>query len=105
MNLFFYYKSIFMLIVAHHQIQDSEKFWSAAKAVTENLPIGFKLHSVFPSTDMTIGTCLWEGPSVMAIQEFLDDNVGSISKNFCYEVNQQASIGLPQMGMETAVSN
>jgi len=94
-----------MLVIAHHHIQDTEKFWSAAKAVTESLPPGFKLHSVFPSMDMQVGTCLWEGPSVMAIQEFLDGNVGSISKNFCYEVNQQASIGLPKMEMEAAVNN
>ena len=94
-----------MLIIAHHHIQDAEKFWSAAKAVTESLPPGFKLHSVFPSADMQVGTCLWVAPSVMAIQTFLDDNVGSISKNFCYEVNQQASIGLPKMEMEEAVNN
>jgi hypothetical protein len=94
-----------MLVIARHDIQDAEKFWSAAKAVTDSLPPGFKLHSVFPSADMQEGTCLWEGPSVTAIQTFLDDNVGSISKNFCYEVNQQASIGLPKMEMEAAVNN
>ena len=94
-----------MFVIAHHHIQDTEKFWSAAKAVTESLPSGFKLHSVFPSTDMTIGTCLWEAPSAMAVQEFLDNNVGNVSKNFCYEVNEQASMGLPKMEMEAAIHN
>ena len=94
-----------MLIVAHHNVQDPEKFWSSAKAVADNLPEGLKLHSVFPSMDMKNGTCLWEGPSVMDVQKFLDDNVGDISKNFCYEVNEQASIGLPNMAMEAAANN
>ena len=94
-----------MLVIAHHNIQDPEKFWSEAKAVTTSLPPGLKLHSVFPSMDMKTGTCLWEGPSVTDVQKFLDDNVGSVSKNFCYEVNQQASMGLPKMTMEAAADN
>lgn len=91
-----------MLIIAHHNIQDTEKFWSAAQTITSVLPSHLKLHSVFPSTDLKTGTCIWEAPSVMEVQKFLDDNVGSISKNFCYEVNQAASIGLPKIAMEAA---
>jgi hypothetical protein len=37
---------------------------------------------------------------VKEVQKFLDENVGSISENFCYEVNQQDSIGLPLKAME-----
>jgi hypothetical protein len=54
--------------------------------------------------NMKIGTCLWEAPSVGAIHDFLDENVGSFSKNFYYEVNHQAAIGLPKSTME-AVDN
>jgi hypothetical protein len=94
-----------MLVIAQHNIQDTEKFWSSAKEVATSLPPGIKLHSVFPSMDMKIGTCLWEAPSVEDVQEFLDKNVGDVSKNFCYEVNQQASMGAPQTAMETAAAN
>ena len=90
-----------MLVIAHHQIHDTEKFWSTANAIGENLPYGFKLHVVYPSMDMKIGTCLWEAPSVGAIHEFLDENVGSFSKNFYYEVNHKASIGLPKLTVES----
>ncbi len=89
-----------MLVIAHHNIQDTEKFWAAAQAITTGLPPYLRLHSVYPSMDKKTGTCIWEAASVMDVQKFLDDNVGSISKNFCYEVNQQASMGLPQMAME-----
>jgi hypothetical protein len=94
-----------MLIIAQHNIQDPEKFWSSAKEVTNNLPAGMKLHSVFPSMDMKTGTCIWEAPTVTEVQEFLDNNVGNVSKNFCYEINQEASIGLPKVAMEAAVNN
>ncbi|MDQ6756893.1 MAG: hypothetical protein M3004_08150 [Bacteroidota bacterium] len=92
-----------MLVIAHHDIQDSEKFWGAAKDIGSMLPSGFKLHSVFPSTDMKAGTCVWEAPSVNDVQKFLDDNVGSVSKNTCYEVNESAAMGAPATAMEAAV--
>ncbi|HMK04065.1 MAG TPA: hypothetical protein VK489_07740 [Ferruginibacter sp.] len=38
------------------------------------------------------------------IQKLIDDNVGDISKTFCYEVNQPFSMGLPQAAM-VATSN
>lgn len=86
-----------MLVVAHHSIQDPEKFWSQAKQITSVLPKHLKLHSVFPSKDMRSGTCLWEADSAANVQRFLDENVGEISKNFCYEVDESASIGLPEV--------
>jgi hypothetical protein len=104
LDLFFTLKSIPMLVIAHHHIQDTEKFWSAAKVVGENLPFGFKLHLVYPSMNMKISTCLWEAPSVGSVQEFLDENVGSVSKNFCYIVNQKASIGLPTLTMDAVIN-
>lgn len=89
-----------MLVIAQHKINDPEKFWSMAESITTTLPLYLKLHSVFPSMDKKSGTCIWEAASVNDVQKFLDENVGSISENFCYEVNQQASIGLPQKAME-----
>ena len=89
-----------MLVIAHLNIQDTEKFWAAPQPISSTLPPYLKLHSVYPSQDKKTGTCIWESASVMDVQKFLDDNVGSISTNFCYEVNQQASMGLPLMAME-----
>ena len=90
-----------MLVIAHHQIQDTEKFWSITNNIGENLPFGFKLHRVYPSMNMKIGTCLWEAPSVGAIHDFIDENVGRFSKNFYYKVNHQGAVGLPKSTMET----
>jgi hypothetical protein len=87
-----------MLVIAHHDIQDAEKFWAGAKEMT--LPSHLKIHSVFPSTDLMTGTCVWEAPSANDVQKFLDENVGSISKNTCYEVNEAAAMGTPKTAME-----
>ncbi len=89
-----------MLVIAHHNIQDPQTFWSKAESITSSMPANLKLHSVFPSKDMKTGTCVWEAPSVNDVQKFLDDNVGNVSKNFCYEVDEATSMGLPKMAME-----
>ena len=91
-----------MLVIAHHDIQDPEKFWSSAQQLTASMPSGLKLHSVYPSADMKTGTCVWEGPSAAEVQKFIDDGVGSISKNTCYEVNEAAAMGTPKMAEAAA---
>ena len=89
-----------MLVIAHHDIQDPETFWAAAQSIGSSMPSNLKLHSVFPSTDMKTGTCVWEAPSVHDVQKFVDDSVGNVSKNSFYEVNDAAAIGAPVKAME-----
>lgn len=91
-----------MLVVAHHNIQNPQQFWSQAKQITSVLPKNLKLHLVIPSKDMRTGTCLWEADSAVNVQRFLDENVGEISKNFCYEVNEADSVGLPNVLQEAS---
>ena len=93
-----------MLIIAQHKINDPEKFWSAVQAVGSILPPYLKLYSVFPSMDNKQSTCVWEAACVHDVQQFLDEQVGNWSENFCYEVNQEASKGLPQKAMEAFVN-
>ena len=89
-----------MLVIAQHNIQNPQAFWSAAQQLSALMPADLKLLSVFPSKDMKTGTCLWEAESANAVQKFLDDNVGNISKNFCYEVDEANAMGLPKKAME-----
>ena len=67
-----------MLVIAQHNIQNPEVFWSSAQKLNALLPADLKLISVFPSRDMKMGTCPWEGPSASDVQKFLDDNVGHV---------------------------
>jgi hypothetical protein len=91
-----------MLVIAHHNISNPERFWSVAAEVTKELPGNLKVLSVFPATDTKTGTCLWQADSVQEVQDFLDKNAGQYARNFCYEVNEAKSLGLPVINLEAA---
>jgi hypothetical protein len=103
--IFFKSKTSFMLVIAHHDISDPQTFWGAAQKVGESMPANLKLHSVFPSKDMKTGTCVWEAPSVNDVQSFIDEKTGSVSKNTCYEVDEQNAVGAPKMMADAASAN
>jgi hypothetical protein len=86
-----------MLVIAHHNISDPEGFWAAAEKVTENLPGNLKLQAVYRAMDGKTGTCFWEANNAQDVQQFLDTNAGQYANNFCYEVNVEKSMGLPQV--------
>ena len=94
-----------MLVIAHHNVNDPQSFWGAAKELTKSLPDNLKLHGVYPSSDGKMGTCLWEADSAQEVQQFLDKNAGTFAKNFCYEVDVEQSIGLPKIQMAEAHLN
>ena len=91
-----------MLIIAQHNISDPQKFWGAAKELTKSLPDNLKLHSVYPSSDGRLGTCIWEADTTREVQEFLDKNAGQYAKNLCYELNVEQSVGLPNIPIAEA---
>ena len=91
-----------MLVIAHHDIKNPEGFWAVASEVTKNLPENLKVLSVFPATDAKTGTCLWEAERVEDVQNFLDKKAGQYATNFCYEVDEAKSIGLPAIKLEAA---
>ena len=92
-----------MFVIAHHFVQEPEPFWYSAPQVIAAIPPHIKLHSVFPSKDLKTGTCVWEAPNAAEVQELVDRLLGKMSKNVCYEVNEEVAIGLPQKTMEEAV--
>jgi len=91
-----------MLVIAHHHINDPANFWAAAAEVTKSLPGSLKVHTVLPSTDAKLGTCLWEADSVEEVQAFLDKNSSQYAQNFCYEVDESKSMGLPKIQVAEA---
>lgn len=94
-----------MLVIAHHNISDPKEFWGAAKELTKNLPASLKLHSILPSKDQKTATCIWESNSVQEVQNFLDKSAGKSAKNFCYQLNEQEAMGLPQFKQSMAHTN
>ena len=92
-----------MFVIAHHFVQEPEPFWASAPQVLAAIPPHIKLHSVFPSNDLKTGTCIWEAPNAGEVQELVDRILGTMSRNVCYEVNEEVAIGLPQKRLEEAV--
>ena len=92
-----------MLVIAHHFIQQPDAFWASAQQLISSIPQSLKLISVFPSKDLKTGTCVWEANNPGDVQNFLDSKLGSMSKNVCYEVNEEIAIGLPQKTMAEAM--
>ena len=86
-----------MLVIAQHtHITDPAAFWAKAQTVTTTAPAGCSVYSVFPSQDGKSGTCVWEANSVNELQQFLDTASEGMATNFCYEVNEVSSVGLPE---------
>jgi hypothetical protein len=84
-----------MFVAVQHTIRDPEAFWAKAGEIVPNLPEHVKLHQCFPNKFGTRGVCIWEGESVKAIQTYLDGQVGSVSSNDYFEVENKDSIALP----------
>ena len=84
-----------MFVAVEHTIRDPEAFWAKAGEIVPNLPAQVKLHQCFPNKSGTRGICIWEGESVRAIQTYLDGQVGRVSSNDYFEVENKESIALP----------
>jgi hypothetical protein len=82
-----------MHIVAIHDISDPKTFWGAAEGL--DLPDQTTLHSAIPNEDGTRAVCVWESDSVDTVRNFVDGNVGHVSKNEFYAVDEQNAMGLP----------
>jgi hypothetical protein len=91
-------KEAVMQVVAIHTIHDPEGFQKAeAEAMKNGLPPEFKLPVHGATKDHSKGICLWEGPSVKAVQELVDSVVGQYSKNEYYEMTMH---GMDQLSPE-----
>ena len=78
-----------MYVVVQHRIIDPQVAFSRGERLIKNegAPAGARGLQFYPSTDGTAVTCLWEAPSVAAIQEYVDATLGESSENTCYEVD------------------
>ena len=82
-----------MHVVAIHAISDPETFWGAAQEL--KLPDGVAIHSTIPNTDGSRAVCVWEADSVDTVQGIVEREVGHVSKNEYYSVDEQNALGLP----------
>jgi hypothetical protein len=89
-----------MYAIAIHAISDPATFWAGAADM--QLPEGTALHSAIPNADGSRAVCVWESDSLDTVRNFVESNVGEISTNEYFEVNEQNAMGLPQSAAAAA---
>jgi hypothetical protein len=90
-----------MHVVVHHRIKDRESAFSRGEKLINNegAPTGVRGLQFYPSRDGSAVTCLWEAPSVDAVQRYVDTTLGSSSENLCYEVNSEQAFSRQPHGL------
>ena len=86
-----------MYVVVNHDINDTSRFWAAAKSVAEGLPPGLKVIHTFPSPDGRKAVCVWEGPSVEAVRGLLDPATAGVARNDYFEAPNKEGMAMPTL--------
>ena len=85
-----------MFISVKHNISNPPEFWGIAQKTLPNLRKGIKLHSSYPIADMSTAFCLCEADLLDGFKKYLEAQVGHVSKNDYYVIEEQFAIGLPK---------
>jgi hypothetical protein len=83
-------------VVAQHHFTDPAVAFARGERLIKNegAPDGVRGLQFYPSRDGSVATCLWEAPSVQAVQEYVDSTLGDASDNDCYEVDAEQSFAV-----------
>lgn len=84
-----------MYVAVQHTIFDPATFWAKAAEIVPDLPKEVTLHQCFPTRDGSKGICIWEGKSVDTVRTYLEGQVGRVSSNEYFEVENKDAIALP----------
>jgi hypothetical protein len=85
-----------MYVVVQHRFTNPAVAFARGVRLIENegAPEGVRGLQFLPSRDGSAATCLWEAPSVGAIQDYVDATLGDASVNECYEVNTEQAFAV-----------
>ena len=95
-----------MFVVAQHRITDPQSAFSRGGKLIKNegAPAGVHGLQFYPSRDGAAVTCLWEAPSVEAVQEYVDSVLGDSSTNACYEVDAEQAFARQPSGLRVSAA-
>ena len=90
-----------MYVIVHHQLTDPPTAFARGEQLIkgEGAPAGVRVLQFFPGRDGSMVTCLWETPSVSAVQGYVDATLGDASDNQCYEVDADQAFARPASGI------
>ena len=89
-----------MHVVIRHSISDPAKWDQSVKNIMSlieqhRLPDGFQPLEFLPSVDGRNADCVWQAPSLAALQKFVERETSG-ARNEYFEVKKEAAIGLPK---------
>lgn len=84
-----------MFVLVHHAISDPKAFWKNPEEFIASIPGDLKLHATYPIPDGTRATCVWEGPSLEEVRDFIDNYTGGIARNELLPIDDSKAYGLP----------
>ena len=92
-----------MYVVAYHQIKNPETAFARGERLVKNegAPAGVRGLQFYPATDGSAVSCLWEAPSVEAVQGYVDSALGDASDNTCWEVNAEVAFTERPLGIKS----
>jgi hypothetical protein len=88
-------------VVVQHRFSNPEVAFARGERLIKNegAPEGAWGLQFYPSRDGSAATCLWEAPSVQAIQQYVDSTLGDSSENTCYEVDADQAFAERPLGL------
>ena len=95
-----------MYVVVLHRIKNPETAFQRGERLmrSEGAPAGVRVLQFYPSRDGAAVTCLWEAPSVSAVQGYVDSTLGTSSENTCYEVDSEQAFARQPLGLRESAA-
>jgi hypothetical protein len=78
-----------------HTIRDRAAWDSVVSDESLEFPPGFELLGSVTQDDVSRAICIWDAPSVDALQRMLDEMLGAASVNDCFVADPARSFNLP----------
>lgn len=78
-----------------HTIRDRAAWDSVVLGESLEFPPGFELLGSVSQDDVSRAICIWDAPSLDALQRMLDDMLGAASVNDCFVADPARSVNLP----------
>ena len=90
-----------MYVIVQHQLTDPPTAFARGQRLMkgEGAPTDVRVLQFLPDREGTAVTCLWESPSVAAVQAYVDSTLGDASINTSYEVDAEQAFARAATGI------